>query len=243
MRYRRLAAALAAALTACAACAICAPARDRAEELLEAAGRREAERPRAEALRAALDAGVTREPLERLWARAVSGPSDERLQAAWSVLRVWCPEGDAARWAEVNYLETPSLRPRALMVIDALYAAIIGLRVTPGGVWVAADLLREFARSSHGRYDFLGVCPAPVAEAVEYVASRAGMIGLWTPREVTGRLPVAVCVRGTVSENYARMEGMQFLDGAGLPANSGLYAWDRRRGRIYRVALRLFRRD
>ncbi len=244
MKYGRFAAALLAAALAAAACGTGAAASDdaRLEALLDAAGRREMGRKQAAALRAELDARVSREPLETLWKRAVGRGAAARLDAAWSVLRAWCPEGDVSRWAEVNYLQTPSLRPRALMVIDALYVALIELRRVEGGEWLASDLLREFSRSSHGRYDFLGVCPAPVAEALDDIVARTGMIGLWKPRLVTGRLPIARPVRGAVPETLARDEGMQFLDGACLPANGGIYAWDRRTGRIYNVIYHFFGR-
>ncbi len=39
----------------------------------------------------------------------------------------------------------------------------------------------------------------------------------------------------TVTETYAVMREMQFLNAAGQPASSGPFAWDRDRGRIYRV--------
>ena len=207
----------------------------RIDSLLEAAGRRAEGRTMAAQLRAELDSRVTNEPLMRLWRKAVGRDEQARLEAAWSILRVWCPEGDASRWAEVDYCELPSETPRPLMVIDALYSALIELRKTEAGVWLANELLREFSRSSHGRYDFLGVCPAPVAAAMEDIVARTGMIGLWKPRQVVGRLPIARPVSGSVSDSYAMDQGMQFLDGAGRPANNGFYAWDRKSGNIYRV--------
>lgn len=223
-------------ICACASCAPAAPSADeRVNALLEAAGRRAQGREMAEALRAELDSRVTHEPLMRLWKRAVGRDEAARLDAAWSILRAWCPDGDASRWAEVGYFELPSEMPRPFMVIDALYAALIELRKSEAGVWLASELLKEFSRSSHGRYDFIGVCPAPVAEAVEDIAARTGMIGLWKPRRVVGRLPIARPVSGAVSESYAADRDMQFLDGAGCPANGGFYAWDRPSGRIYHV--------
>ncbi|MBP3751295.1 MAG: hypothetical protein J6H20_01605, partial [Pyramidobacter sp.] len=159
-------------ICACASCAPAAPGADeRVNALLEAAGRRAQGREMAEALRAELDSRVTHEPLMRLWKRAVGRDEAARLDAAWSILRAWCPDGDASRWAEVGYFELPSEMPRPFMVIDALYAALIELRKSEAGVWLASELLKEFSRSSHGRYDFIGVCPAPVAEAVEDIAA------------------------------------------------------------------------
>ena len=207
------------------------------DALLEAAGRRSQGRAMAAQLRAELDSRVTNEPLMRLWRRAVGRDASARLDAAWSILRAWCPEGDASRWAEVDYFELPSETPRPLMVIDALYAALIELRKTEAGVWLASELLREFSRSSHGKYDFIGVCPAPVAAAVEDIATRTGMIGVWKARTVVGRLPIARPVSGAVSDSYAMDHDMQFLDGAGRPASNGFYAWDRPSGNIYRIRI------
>ncbi|MBR1896178.1 MAG: hypothetical protein IJ822_05305 [Pyramidobacter sp.] len=221
--------------------AACAAEREqtnaRVEALLEAAGRRAEGRAMAASLRAELDSRVTHEPLLRLWKRAVGRDETQRLDAAWSIMRTWCPEGDVSRWAEVDYFEVPSEKPRPLMVIDALYAALIELRRTEAGVWLASELLKEFSRSSHGRYDFIGVCPAPVAEAVEDIAARTGMIGLWKPRQTVGQLPIARSVHGAVSDSYAMDRGMQFLDGAGRPANNGFYAWDRKSVNIYRIRI------
>ena len=223
--------------TAAACFAADAETNAKVDALLEAAGRRSQGRAMAAQLRAELDSRVTNEPLLRLWRRAVGRDESVRLEAAWSILRAWCPEGDVSRWAEVDYFEVPSEMPRPLMVIDALYVALIELRKTEAGMWLASELLREFSRSSHGKYDFIGVCPAPVAEAVEDIVYRTGMIGLWKPRQVVGRLPIARPVSGTVSDSYAMDHDMQFLDGAGRPANNGFYAWDRPSGNIYRIRI------
>jgi len=209
----------------------------RVDALLAAAERRAEGRKIAASLRAELDAQIPNEPLYRLWRRCTGRDESARLSAAWSILRGVVPGGDISRWAEVNYLELPSETPRAFMVIDALYTALIELPKVEGGEWLAAELLRQFAKSPHGRYDFLGVCPAPVAEAVAAVVARTGLIGAWKPRQIVGRLPIARGVSGVVSDSYAQSEGMQFLDGAALPANGGLYAWDRESGRIYHVAV------
>lgn len=205
------------------------------QRLTAAREARAAGEAKAAELRRTLDGQILEGSLYSLWRRCVKGEGAPRLQAAWSVLRAHVPDGDLSRWDEVGSFELPSETPRAFMVIDALYAALIELPRREGGEWLAAGLLRDFARSPHGRYDFLGVCPAPVAEAVADIAARTGLSGNWRPRRVAGRLPIARPVRGTVSDSYARDQGMQFLDGAGIPAGSGFYAWDRDSGRICRV--------
>lgn len=205
------------------------------KRLVEHNKRRQEGEAKAQDIYAELNASIKEGELSDLWAKCFSGDDAVRLSSAWSVLKTCVPAGDLSRWAEVNYLEVPSLRPRAFMVIDALYIAIIELAKIDGGEWVAADLLQSFSRSSHGRYDFLGVCPEPVAKAIVYVADETHIIGNWTPREVVGELPIARCVSGSVTRSTALENDMVFLDGAGIPAANGFYAWDRPSGMIYNL--------
>ena len=123
------------------------------------------------------------------------------------------------------------------MVIDALYAALTELPKQEGGVWLAEELLRQFSKSSRGRYDFLGICPQPVADALARIKSETGMIGQWKPRQVMGTLPIARPVSGVISYTKAQNDDMQFLDGAGIPASNGFYAWNRKTGKIYRICI------
>ena len=220
----------AAVLTALAACASAAlpqrPDPNRWEELSRRADLRRAEQAQARALAAQLDAEAVDAPLYRQWKTMTENPS-RRLDAAWSILHRCVPRGDVSRWAEVKGFELPSETPRALMVIDALYAAVTELPGREGGAWLARDLLLQFSCSSSGRYDFLGECPAPVAEALARIKAQTGLPGAWTPRRVLGELPLARPVRGTVTTSRAQNGDMQFLDGDGLPSGSGFYAWDR----------------
>ncbi len=207
-------------------------------ELVAAQDLRIAGSQKAAALKAELDAQIIDEPIFSLWCR-IGGAKDgsERLRAAWSILNVCVPDGDVSRWAEVKNFELPSLTPRPLMVIDALYVALIELPEKDGGEWLAADLMKQFSRSSHGRFDFLTICPAPVAEALEKIVTRTKLMGSWKPRLVIGKLPVARAVESDISQAFAINKNMQFLDADGLPANSGFYAWDRPTGRIYHISL------
>lgn len=231
----------------CLACALTAAAAPMTQEEIDAkwkeltaasAARREGA-AKAAALSSQLDAKATKDgDLFDLWNRMnAAKDGDQRLDCAWSIIRFCVPNGDISRWNEVNYFELPSFTPRPLMVIDAFYCALIELPQHDGGVWLAADLLRQFSRSSHGRFDFIGVCPAPVAEAVENIASAAGLIGIWTPRQVVGTLPIARGVHGAITMSLAVDEGMQFLDGAGVPSGNGFYAWDRKTGDIYKIII------
>ncbi len=206
-------------------------------ELVAAQDLRIAGSQKAAELKAELDSQILDEPLYTLWQRMTAKGSTERLRAAWSILNVCVPDGDVSRWDEVKNFELPSETPRAFMVIDALYVALIDLPKNDGGEWLAAGLLKAFSRSSHGRFDFLTVCPEPVAEAVEKIVSSTHIIGQWKPRLVIGKLPIARPVDGYVTQSGAINENMQFLDGAGLPAGNGFYAWDRRTGRIYRISM------
>ncbi len=207
-------------------------------ELVAAQDLRIAGSQKAEALKAELDSQLLDEPLFSLW-RRMGGAKDgsERLRAAWSILKLRVPGGDVSRWAEVKNFELPSLTFRPFMVIDALYVALIELPERDGGEWLAAGLLKQFSRSSHGRFDFLTICPAPVDEALEKIVSRTKLIGSWKPKLVIGKVPLARPLDGEISQSVAINENMQFLNADGIPAGNGFYAWDRSTGCIYRVSM------
>jgi len=225
-----------AALPVCASAALMTDTDKRWEELGAAAERRAEGRKQAQALEEKLNSAAVSAPLFSLWKTMVNDPP-RRLVSAWSILHSCVPDGDSSRWAEVNYFELPSETPRAFMVIDALYAALTELPKQEGGVWLAEELLRQFSKSSRGRYDFLGICPQPVADALARIKSETGMIGQWKPRQVMGTLPIARPVSGVISYTKAQNEDMQFLDGAGIPASNGFYAWNRKTGKIYRICI------
>ena len=196
---------------------------------------RQAGEEKALAIRSELDAAAVTGKLRDLWKTATSKKGSERLTAAWSILRKCIPDGDLSRWAEVNYFDIPSITPNMFMVVDALYAAVIELSGIDGGEWVAAELLREFSARPHSRYDFISVCPAPVADAIRVVVEKTGLSRNWLPRTVIGSLPLARPVSGSVTHSTALMKDMVLLDGAGAPSSNGFYAWDRKTGRIYNL--------
>lgn len=188
----------------------------------------------AKALREVLDRQTRQGSLYELWQGCLGADAATRVESAWTILKDKVPGSDPARWQEVGAFQLPQEIPNAFMVIDALYTSLIELPALPGGDWLAADLLRAFSASSHGRFDFLRTCPAPVAEAVAGIVSRTGLRGDWEAKAV-GTLPIARPVEGVLTDSSAMSEGMVFLNGAGIPANNGNYAWDRKSGRIYRV--------
>ena len=232
----------------CAVCALCVAAScglamTKAEidaewkRMTELRVARSAGEEKAAAIRADLDARVSDGKFIALWKKCTDAGAggEERLAAAWSVIKKYVPDGDVSRWSEVGYYEIPAMMLRPFMVIDALYAALIELERTDGGEWVAAGLLKDFSRSSHGRYDFLGECPAPVAEALARIVEKTGLMGNWKPRRTVGTLPLARPVRGSVNREMVGQKGMLFLNAAGVPASNGSYAWDREKGRFYHV--------
>ncbi len=182
-----------------------------------------------------LDSKVQQGSLLTLWRRLDSQDPEESLVAAWSIIRNHCPDGDVSQWENTGGLLIPQEIPRPLMVIDGFYTALMGLRRRPNGVWAAAKLLQAFVHSTRGRYYFLRTVPEPIATVITEVAAETGLVGLWEPETVVGRMPLARRVSGVVTDTGAVSRGMQFLDGDGIPKNNGFYAWDRRSGRIYRV--------
>ena len=185
-------------------------------------------------LRTILDEKAIKGGLYELWQGCGDAQAAIRIQSAWSILKNNVPGGDLARWNEVGYFQLPQQIPNAFMIIDALYTSLIELPNLPGGEWLAADLLRSFSRSSHGRLDFLTYCPEPVAKAITDIVKKTGLRGDWTVHAV-GSLPIARSIEGTISDSSSPSGGMVYLDGAGIPASNGDYVWDRTTGKIYEV--------
>ena len=185
-------------------------------------------------LREILDRQKLQGSLYGLWQGCFDTDAANRLESAWTILMDKVPGGDPARWQEVCNFQLPQEIPNAFMVIDALYTSLIELPSLPGGDWLAADLLHAFSASSHGRFDFLRTCPASVAEAIKGIVQRTGLRGNWDAIPM-GELPIARSVDGTLTGSSAASSGMVFLDGSGIPANNGSYAWDRKSGKIYKV--------
>ncbi|HOO87743.1 MAG TPA: hypothetical protein PK442_08570, partial [Synergistales bacterium] len=91
--------------------------------------------------------------------------------------------------------------------------------------------------SPKGKYFFISAAPAEYSDIVRMLTERGVVpsFGKWPEAAVEGTLPLGAPVRGRVSRDRAISEGMTFLNGAGQPAPNGMYAWDRKKGRIYDV--------
>ena len=64
------------------------------------------------------------------------------------------------------------------------------------------------------------------------------VIGKWTQPEIDGMLPLAVPVRGYIDSGNAISLNYIFFSCTGLIRSFGDYAWNRSRGKMYRVAHR-----
>ena len=178
---------------------------------------------------------------ECLWDLLVgNGKTRDRAAAGLYLIECRCPDGDLARWDEVEGWWLPGQIPVPLAVADAaLLTAVLAAQLPdPGGPWLALSLLEGLCRSDRGRYFFGRVLPGPVAELRAALSARGvePLFGWPQVLEVTGTLPLASPIYGTIRVGRALNEGMTFLDGMGRPVGgAGAYAWDRPTGRIYRV--------
>ena len=176
-----------------------------------------------------------------LWEALVGdGRLRDRAAAGLYLIECRCPDGDLARWDEVEGWWLPGQIPVPLAVADAaLLTAVLAAQLPdPGGAWLALSLLEGLCRSDRGRYFFGRVLPGPVAELRAALSARGvePLFGWPQVLEVTGTLPLASPLYGTIRVGRALNEGMTFLDGMGRPVGgAGAYAWDRPTGRIYRV--------
>ncbi len=219
------------------------PGSSRGEESFEIRWRQlaEAQRARAGGLQAAreifqeLDSKIREGSLFSLWKGLDSSDPEERLISAWSIIRTYCPGGDISQWESPGGLVLPQMIPKPLMIIDGFYTALMGLYRRPNGLWAASQLLEAFVHSTRGRHYFLRTSPEPIASLVPEIAAQTGLVGIWNPEAVVGRMPLARRISGVITDSRAVSEGLQFLNGHGIPQNNGFYAWDRRSGRIYRV--------
>ncbi|PKL02480.1 MAG: cell division protein FtsL, partial [Synergistetes bacterium HGW-Synergistetes-2] len=163
----------------------------------------------------------------------------EGASNALSLLNALLEGGDPARWESASGFFLPSFVPKPLAAADAVYAAALHLlRMDGKGASELAGMLFErLLDSPKGKYFFISAAPAEYSEIVRILTQRdvVPSFGKWPEGVVEGRLPLGAPVRGRVSRDRAISEGMTFLNGAGQPVPNGMYAWDRKRGRIYDV--------
>lgn len=215
------------------------------EELAEVYGAREAAKPEAEALEQELLREAGDLDGRALWRVATDPgtPPRERAAHALKLVRTVFPGGDPARWEEVSGFWRPSMTPRPLAALDAVFYAAWGLLELddPGAPWLARELLADLKRSSRAAHLAMRTAPEEYGHLAAEVDRRTGLppVGGWPRGTIAGHLPFARPVRSWVDEEYALMRDMTFLDNGGVPATGmGPYAWDRHRGAVYRVIVR-----
>ncbi len=206
------------------------------ESLVVSYGERDEGRREAERLRDLLLAEAPREEAYLLW-EGLLLPEEPRARAsrALALVEALFPEGDPARWEEVGGFWNPQEIPLCLAALDAVYGAALALADLPGkgGPYLASMLLRRLLQSPRARIHAFMTAPPVYGRLVARVPSYGPP---WPRGEMKGSFPVACPVRGWVSQERALTLDMTFLDGYGRIASGlGSYAWDRERGRIYRV--------
>jgi hypothetical protein len=211
------------------------------EELVELYASRDAARPEAFALRSTL--------LEQAWDSGSLNllgsikdpdlPPKQRAANGLKLIGALFPGGDPARWDDVKGFWPRPLMPKPLAAFDAIYFTVMALLELdePGAVWIAQDLLQGLRSSSRAALIALRTAPEEYLWVVERLEEGTKMppLGGWPKAKILGRLPFAHPVRSAVTETWAQSQDMQFLNSVGQPAPGGPYAWDRTRGRIYRV--------
>lgn len=172
-----------------------------------------------------------------LWNESID--PEKRAANAIKLIDELYPDSDIRRWNDVEGFWYPGIIPKPLAAIDAVYVASLELvrMDRKGSAWLARNFLNDLSRSSRARYHFMKTAPAEYLSIINMLKDKEmnPVIGNWTEPEVKGKLPLAVPVRGYVGNNWAVSRNFTFLNGSGQIVNMGNYAWDRIRGRIYRV--------
>ncbi len=195
----------------------------------------------ARALRTVLEAEAAQTGAYELWRSLFREGVAPRQGAsnALALLRSLVEEGDPARLENVSGFFLPSFVPKPLAAADAVYASAVHLlRMNDvGAAELAGMLFERLLDSSRGKFFFVSTAPEEYGEIVRELSARGVLpsFGRWPWGETAGRLPLAAPVRGRVLRERAVSEGMVFLNGAGQPAPNGMYAWDRKTGRVYDV--------
>jgi hypothetical protein len=197
---------------------------------------------RAASLRAEL-AGQAGEgsPIER-WRRLVRGEGTPQSRAADAVAlsEALFPGGDPSRWEEVKGFWLPAEVPLPLAALDAVFygaEALLSMQ-DERAPWLARFLVEALASSDRARTVAFRTAPAEVRDLLDELSAKAPPppVGGWPSGTALGALPFARGVSGWITETRATMYNMTFLNASGVPVGGmGPYAWDRERGRLYRV--------
>ncbi len=168
---------------------------------------------------------------EKLWEDIDTG---EKASRAIYLIESLFPNGDVSRWEEVSGFWYPSLIPKSLAALDAVYVLALSLAEIgePDGKALAAEILKDLSRSRKGRiYAFM---TAP-EEYLVIQDSLKDIKGLSLPEgKIIGSLPFAHPVRGRYSVTTGNLTQYVSLNGFGQPVSTmGAYGWDREKGRIF----------
>lgn len=233
--------AMAAVFLAFAGSAAAETVEKRFEDLALRYGARTEARAGAAEYRAALESRADRISPYELW-RSLFRPGtkpEKGAANALSLLSLLVKDGDPALWDTASGFFYPSETPKPLAAADAIYmAALYLLRMEEDMAGhLAASLFEGLLQSSRAKHFFLTTGPAEYGVLASEMTARGLLpsFGKWPESTEAGSLPFAAPVRGRVTYGRALSEDMVFLDGAGRPQSNGIYAWDRKRGRIYTV--------
>ncbi|MBL3538674.1 hypothetical protein [Aminivibrio sp.] len=213
----------------------------RFEDLVLRYGARAEAKAGAAEYRAALESRADRVSPYELW-RSLFRPGTEPEKGAanaLSLLSLLVKDGDPARWDSAAGFFYPSETPKPLAAADAVFmAALYLLRMEEDMAgYLAASIFEGLLQSSRAKHFFITTGPSEYGVLVSEMTARNLLpsFGKWPESTEVGRLPFAAPVRGLVAYGRALLENMVFLDAAGRPQSNGVYAWDRKRGRVYTV--------
>lgn len=181
------------------------------------------------------------EPID-LWRtiRDLSKPAKIRSSNGLALVHNLFPGGDPKRWDEVSGLWLPQVVSKPLAAFDAVYYTSIALLELDEAAapWLAQRLMEDLRSSSRAALLALRTAPLEYPDLVSRLESRTGLtpVGGWPAADTSGNLPFAHAVSYFVTQDFAMMQDMVFLNASGQPVSgTGPFAWDREKGRVYRV--------
>lgn len=177
-----------------------------------------------------------------LWRSILESRTPAKIRAAngLALIRIIFPLGDSGRWAEVSGFWFPSLIPKPLAALDAVfYTSIALLEVDePGAHWIAARIMDGLRNSSRAALLSMRTSPREYRTIISQIEAKTSVqpMGGWPVAEIRGKLPFASAPSSYVTQENALSAGMIFLNNSGQPVSgTGPFAWDRKKGSIYRV--------